>query len=796
MVTFFSPLFFMLFLFSSALNSSIKVQLEKTKTEQQTPSSPMLPTVIIGTPFTLKVSFEGSMTNKAIDLTSITKYFTILGTSRSTNIQMINNTVQSTSTQEYEISAKTAGTFEIGPFTVDGVTSNGITLVARAGTNADQDQTTDPDDDATQVDDVAAEMHVQVHVEKKNPCAQEPLLVKRLILQKGPIRQTQIEPLTCPGASVKKLPNELHRVEIINHSNYRVTEERYLLFANKEGELLIPASRFVFNYTPSQKRMRGNDPFQSILQQFMHFSLQQAEGRSNEVHLHVSSLPEHIKQIDAVGSFTHYSIEIDKNEVEVNQPLKITLSLTGIGNFDEIASPELHIPENDSNIFATEQKMKTEIDLSLKPGTKTFSFVLQPEKSGTLNIPEQSFTFFDPTTQEVKTLKTNALSCLVKPSRLEQKQTTSAVKKDSEVTPSELPDEHDAPTMLKNYQTSQTPSLPWSIFFLLLLFPFILMYKRIYALLTRHKKGASSKELCAQLEAALKNKNYFHSNELIKKMIAKKQHLSTSHVTETLIESILSEKGALESEIQCIKKIYLQTLSRTTTDELTNEIIQKGLLIMKKFFLCALFSTLFFNSLLADKNSDISLEKLIPQIETAFEKKEYADVLALSMRAQKQLSLNELSTQIDLFKKLSATRTLLAPQKQSSYRFLLKKIDDLSRPLPLIFFQLLFLFFWTLCIYAFFHQRSTARHKIIVLVLLLCKSLALHHSYQLHEIPVGIIKAKKSMLYSGPSNTYQKIGTLTYGQECKLIQETENFYKIKTDLGTTGWAEKKAFLVV
>jgi hypothetical protein len=101
------------------------------------------------------------------------------------------------------------------------------------------------------------------------------------------------------------------------------------------------------------------------------------------------------------------SATVDKNTVEVGQPFTWTITLSGTGNlavFDPGKWPETegarrYDPKVESDIRAIDQV----------GGTKTWSFLVIPERPGTLVLPSHSMHYFDPALGRYATAKTEPI---------------------------------------------------------------------------------------------------------------------------------------------------------------------------------------------------------------------------------------------------------------------------------------------------------------------------------------------------------------------------------------------------
>ena len=86
---------FFIFLFSifQPLQSSINISCQNLLQEQASPQEPMQPTALVGRPFNVTIKLDGKLSNQSINAGLFPRHCAVIGSSRSTSIQMINNQV-------------------------------------------------------------------------------------------------------------------------------------------------------------------------------------------------------------------------------------------------------------------------------------------------------------------------------------------------------------------------------------------------------------------------------------------------------------------------------------------------------------------------------------------------------------------------------------------------------------------------------------------------------------------------------------------------------------------------------
>ncbi len=169
---------------------------------------------------------------------------------------------------------------------------------------------------------------------------------------------------------------------------------------------VYPIKRFVaYPLSPGEKRIeplelgcrvrvRSRDIFDS-------FSIFGREKSitilSNEITLSVLPLPEQGKPPGfkgAVGNFT-VKTTTDRNEVLQNEPVTITMTIEGKGNFKTMGEPELQLPDGVS-VYPPDESLKVRFSGDNLSGKKVYEYIIIPREEGDYKIEGADFSYFDP----------------------------------------------------------------------------------------------------------------------------------------------------------------------------------------------------------------------------------------------------------------------------------------------------------------------------------------------------------------------------------------------------------------
>ena len=128
---------------------------------------------------------------------------------------------------------------------------------------------------------------------------------------------------------------------------------------------------------------------------------------SNPVELNVKPLPPNAPAnfSGAVGNFT-MAVDAKPKIVQVGDPITVTATISGRGNFDRMSGPALE-DEHGWHKYPPSSKFKQDDDVGIS-GEKTFETVLAPNEKKTA-VPPLSFAYFDPVKENYVTLRSDPI---------------------------------------------------------------------------------------------------------------------------------------------------------------------------------------------------------------------------------------------------------------------------------------------------------------------------------------------------------------------------------------------------
>ena len=220
-------------------------------------------------------------------------------------------------------------------------------------------------------------------------------------------------------------------VEKTSEKDYIVFKQKYLLFPQKSGEYDLSSleadigkivKERISNEMLDDPLLR-NSFFRDSFFDSVTNRLNWQKIYSNALHISVKPLP---NNLELFGDYSLTST-VDKTFVDANQPVNLTISITGKGNIDDIQKYNLTI----SNVvsYADEPKIESTFQTDEYGGnfTQKIAFVAQNDYT----IPRIELTYFDKNTNQVKTIHSEPISIKV----INNNQNNSAVKIETNNTP-------------------------------------------------------------------------------------------------------------------------------------------------------------------------------------------------------------------------------------------------------------------------------------------------------------------------------------------------------------------------
>lgn len=336
------------------------------------------------------------------DLSALGADFDLLGTSRSTNISIVNGQRTDTARLLVTLAPKRTGTIEVPPVPVGGEQTQPLSL---------QVSEVPADGAGSGGDDILVELDVDL--ESGEPMVQQQVPLTVRLFTAVPLLQGSLEDPRAEGALVTKLGEDRQYSARRDGREYQVVERHYTLSPERSGELRIPPVSFEGSVRSTRGRRGGsaggpfNDPFFDRF--FQGGSLsgdplgmfergERVSARSRGITLDVKARPggyggDHWLPAEALEIVDSWAE--NPPELRVGAPVTRTLTFQAKG-LSGPQIPEIELPATDGlRVYPEKTKSETRSDGETVYGISSQAVTLIPSKAGELAIPEIRVTWWD-----------------------------------------------------------------------------------------------------------------------------------------------------------------------------------------------------------------------------------------------------------------------------------------------------------------------------------------------------------------------------------------------------------------
>lgn len=361
---------------------------------------------------TLSIVLDGDAASLDAALPSLRNLRVVGGPSTSTQISFVNGSMSRQKVLSFVLRAERIGSAEIGAVSVQGYPSTGsLSLEVVQGTIRPEPEPRDPFGGRDPFEEIfgrprrpkpeaQGKLFVEATLSRSAARVGEPILVTYYVY-------TQISLSGVEFAEAPKYPGfwaeEIDRnrgdssgenVAVQGEPFLRYPVLERLLFATRTGLLEIPEARL--RLVPAGGTFGVAAPI---------------ERGTKILTVKVDPLPNGVPEGSAVGAY-RVEASTDRTNIALGDAITFRFKIGGRGNLKWVdASPSLEIPG--VRVFPPRVTSDLKTTRQGIEGSKTWEFVLVPEKQGTYEIPSIPFTSFDPVSQSVRTERTNAIPVTV-----------------------------------------------------------------------------------------------------------------------------------------------------------------------------------------------------------------------------------------------------------------------------------------------------------------------------------------------------------------------------------------------
>ena len=352
-------------------------------------------------------------------------------TSTQSSFQMVNGHTSSTSsvTYTYILVAHKNGTFTIpaAHITADGknVSSNEIKIhvtgqsrqsgggsSSQSGGYTQQRQQPNDADELRPAGSAISggDLFIRVSASKRRVIEQEPILLTYKVYTLVGLTDLRGDMPDLKNFYTREVPlpnQKSFSVELLNGRPYKtVTWSQYVMFPQQHGKLEIPS--ITFNGIVVQQN-RNVDPFEAFFNGGSGYVEVKKRIKAPGITIDVDPLPARPANFSGgVGTF-NISAQIDQTEVKANDPVKLRVIVSGLGNMKLLKQPDVKFPK-DFDKYDAKVTDKSKLTTNGLEGSIVYEFLAVPRHAGKFEIPPIEYVYYDIHERKYKTLTTDGFT--------------------------------------------------------------------------------------------------------------------------------------------------------------------------------------------------------------------------------------------------------------------------------------------------------------------------------------------------------------------------------------------------
>ena len=319
--------------------------------------------------------------------------FDVYSRGQATEMRFINGVASASIRFNYILVPKSTGRFVVGPASV---TIDGQTYESRPFTLSVLDAAAQPRE--------SRDYFISASASTEQPYVGQQVVYTWRFYRRVRVNDARLEPQEFDGFLVEDLGEVREYQTTVNGVQYLVSEIKKALFPQRTGSLTVPVSQLNLQVVTRQPRRRRS-LFDDV---FGGGTVETKIVRSAPIPLEVRPLP--APPAGHSGLVGQFDIEakLSQSAVRVGESASLDLSISGTGNVQMIAEPELpELPQ----FKVYDDKPRSSIDRggAAISGSKSYRKALVPLVEGDHSIPSLTLVYFDPEAGSYQTATTEAL---------------------------------------------------------------------------------------------------------------------------------------------------------------------------------------------------------------------------------------------------------------------------------------------------------------------------------------------------------------------------------------------------
>ena len=259
----------------------------------------------------------------------------------------------------------------------------------------------------------SSDLFIKVQANKTRVYEQEPILLTYKVYTLVDLTQMEGKMPDLKGFHTQEI--QLPRQKTLHTENYNgkqyrcVTWSQYVMYPQMTGKLEIPS--ITFNGTVMQQN-RYVDPFEAFFNGGSGYVEVQKAVKAPGLTVEVLPLPSKPANFSGAVGQLNISAQLDKSEVNANDPVTVRVVVSGTGNMKLMKQPVIKFPA-DFDTYDAKVTDKTKLSTRGVEGNMIYDFLAVPRHQGTFTIPSVEFTYFDTSSKSYKTLRTQSFELKV-----------------------------------------------------------------------------------------------------------------------------------------------------------------------------------------------------------------------------------------------------------------------------------------------------------------------------------------------------------------------------------------------
>jgi len=340
-------------------------------------------------------------------------------TSTQSSFQMVNGHMSSSAsiTYTYILSAKKNGSFTIpaAHVSVGGktLTSNELHIKvageAQRGQQSGQNQQSSTGEVRAAGSNISgSDLFIKVSASKQHVREQEPILLTYKVYTLVGLTQLNGKMADLKSFYTREVPlpqEKQFKIEMLNGKPYRTgTWQQYVMFPQATGKLEVPSLTYEGIVV---QQNRNIDPFEAFFNGGSGYVEVKKQIKAPGITIQVDPLPQRPANFSGgVGKY-NISASLDKTEIKANDPVKLRVVVSGVGNMKLLKQPIVQFPK-DFDSYDAKVTDKTQLTTQGLEGSIIYDFLAVPRHQGDFEIPAIEYVYFDPHINQYKTVHTES----------------------------------------------------------------------------------------------------------------------------------------------------------------------------------------------------------------------------------------------------------------------------------------------------------------------------------------------------------------------------------------------------